>query len=208
MAHSSRSRSSASSRRPARGGGRPGAGPSRGGGNNTTLTVVAILLIGGVIGAVVILGGDKKKPTNNTTPVELTANSNVGREATPKPAKPTRSPPPPLSDAVKERAKSVAADIDGERKLGDALYDDAMRAKEKGDTDLWQKKLKEAARHFNAIKDRWNNEIIDSIMEEIPQSSDWDAEEVANHYLGKEGQLIAKALEKLAYIKKQIRLDE
>ncbi len=181
--------------------------PPRGGGGNPTLIVVAILLLGGVIAGVVVLGGRKDKGPPAAPPAELTAGTQVKRDAPAAPARPTRMPPPPLSEGVKELARGVAAAIDADRQRGDALYEEAMKAKDQGDTDLWQAKLKEAARHFNAIKDRWNNEIIDAIMLEIPASSDWDAEEVANHYLGKEGQLIAKALERLAYIKKQVRLD-
>ena len=52
----------------------------------------------------------------------------------------------------------------------------------------------------------WNDEIIAAIDEEIPNNPDWDAEQVANHYLGKEGAKVQRALERYAYIRKQVRM--
>jgi hypothetical protein len=169
--------------------------------------VAVLILVAGVV-AVVALTGKKKPAPKGPPPIELTGGSKVDK--TPRdtgPAKPERSPPPPLSDRVKTRAAEVVKEIEPLRVKGDALYEEAMKARSGGDEAAWQAKLKEASVHFAEIRDKWNEEIIDAIQEEIPATSDWDAEEVANHYLGREGQQISKALEHLAYIKKQIRMD-
>jgi hypothetical protein len=209
MAYASRSRSPRDAGRArsgrARNGGRGGA--RGGGGGNATLVIVALFIVGGGIAAIVLLGGDSKKKTPGPRPTELTADSTVPREARPGPAAPTRSPPPPLSEGVKAHAAEVAKEIAPLDIEAKGIYDEAMTAKAAGDEKTWQTKLKEAASVLGRIQERWNDEIIDAIQMEIPSTSDWDAEEVANHYLGAEGQKISKALELLAAVKKQIRLD-
>jgi hypothetical protein len=40
----------------------------------------------------------------------------------------------------------------------------------------------------------------------MPSSDHYDEEEVANHYLGREGSIVSKALSRLTDIKKQRRL--
>jgi hypothetical protein len=85
-------------------------------------------------------------------------------------------------------------------KRGKALYDEAMAARAAGKPEEWQEKLEEAAQALVEINDRWNEIVVS-----MPPSDHYDAEEVANHYLGKEGDTVRKAMQTMAAIKKSRR---
>ncbi len=184
----------------ARGGGRSRGG-SRGGGNNAMPMVIGIVVIIAVIGVIAVAVGSKAKKKEPYVSTELTADSNVEKPVAP--VKPQRSPPPNLPADVIASAKEVVLDAADKKARGDALYDEAMAAKAAGDRDTWQAKLKEASVLFNDIKESWNN-VIGDIEGLGVSNNDWDSEQLANHWLGKEGGKITKFLEPLAYIKKQL----
>ena len=148
-------------------------------------------------------GGKEQKP-RKPPPVELTGDSKVRKEPRkPKEPEETRLPPPDINPQILKTAQQIVEEILVIQQEADGIYKEAMQAKKDGDDTLWQRKLKEAKTRYADILDRWNEEIIS----QMPSNNDWNEEEVANHYLGKEGSQVNKALENLAYIKKQIRLD-
>ncbi len=212
MAHGTRRRRS-NERGSARGGrrstegGRARGGRSagrRGGGSNAGPIVATLVAVVAIIAVLVVVSGKRHKKKEAWVSDELTADSTVDQG--PAQAKrPERPPPPEISDEIRARAKQVIEEIQEDRAKGDALYNEGMAAKESGDRDLWEKKLKEAKGYFLNIRDRWN-EIEGMIDEKLPMGSPWGADEVANHWLGKEADKITKALEPLAYIKKQLGL--
>jgi hypothetical protein len=217
MAYGNRRRRSGG-RRPAgsrgggerRGGGsrRGGRPPARGGGSNATPTIVGIVLLVAVIGIVVLATSHKHgRAQAPDVSHELTGDSAVPDKTAQGPKKPERPAPPKLPDEILANAKRVVAEMVVDRKKGDALYDEAMRAKEKGDPDTWQAKLRQASLCYDRINDRWNSEVIEEIDQALPAHvpGNWDAEELANHWLGDEGNKVSAALKKLAYIKKQLR---
>ena len=201
---SSGGRSSGSAGRGGAGGGRRA--PARGGGGSNAMPIIVGIVILGAVVAVIALGaGGKKKPKEPYVSKELTADSNRGvTDKGGAPKRPERAPPPKIPLDIIETAKHIVAEMEEDKAQGDALYEEAMKAKTSGDRETWQAKLKEAAEHFGNIKERWNTEIIGEIDAALPSGCEWDAEEVANHWLGTEGGKVAKALERLAYIKKQL----
>ena len=217
MAYASRSRGGGGRSRggggrarggPARGRGRGGyrrGGYGGGGGNNATMVVIGVLFVGVVV-AIIIVATDKKKkpePPPQQPSTELTGDLRPVKPVEKEEPKDERMPPPEISEDLRESAKKIATDMVELGKQGDALYEEAMQAKQDGDDNLWQRKLKEAKAIFEDIREQWNEVIIGN----MPSNQDWDEEQVANHYLGKEGSKVAEALERLAYIKKQVRLD-
>jgi hypothetical protein len=205
-----RSRGSRGGRPSGAGGGRPRGGggrrgpPPRGGGSNPTPMILAGVLLVAVIAVIVVVAGkDKPKKKPDYVSTELTADSKVDK-APAMAKKPERAPPPEISKEIIERAKELVTEMEDDRTQGEALYDEAMTAKQSGNRDKWKAKLNEAKSHYLNIKEKWNEEIIEEILGELPPDCEWDAEEVANYYLGKEGGKVSKALERLAYIKKQL----
>ncbi len=164
---------------------------------------VALILLVGVIAIIVITsGGKKKKRKTEYVSDEITADTVIPKEEKSE-KKPDRPPPPDISPEIIEAAKGIVRDLKEDKDAADALYDEAMKAKEKGDLETWKDKLNEAKSHLLNILDKWN-EIIGDIGGELPMNCPYNEEEVANYHLGKEGQKISNALEKLAYIKKQL----
>ncbi len=166
--------------------------------------VVGIIAVVAVIAVVVVTSGKKSKKKEAWVSDELTADSNVPDQASKKKVV-QRSPPPEISDEIISTARELVANLDADREKGNALYDEGMAAKDK-DPDLWQAKLREAKDHFLKIRDAWN-EIEGLIEAELPMGTDWGADEVANHWLGKEAEKVNKAIERLAYLKKQLRMN-
>jgi len=164
--------------------------------------VVAVVAVIAIIAVFVVMGGKKHKKKETWVSEELNADSVVDKRPA-KAKKPERPPPPEISDEIRQLAKQVIEEIKDDRAKGDALYNEGMAAKDKGDRDTWEKKLNEAKNYFLNIRDRWS-EIEGMIDEQLPMGSPWGADEVANHWLGKEADKITKALEPLAYIKKQL----
>jgi hypothetical protein len=196
MAYSSRS--SRSSRPTSRGAGARGRpSPRRGG--NPGATIGAVVVVVGVIAAIAILtskGKDKPK----VAPTTVAPPPRTGAE---KPAEPQRPPPPPVSEEIKTQARTLVTEAQELAKQGESLYAEAVAAKNKGDDDLWQQKLREAQQPFQEILDRWN-EIIAQMPTDLPHG--WDEEEVANYWLGKEGDQITKMIGRAHDISKQLRL--
>jgi hypothetical protein len=194
------------------GGGRSGAGrgraPARGGGSNATAIGVGIVLLVGVIAIIAFVGGKKKNPAPAYVSEELTADSNVNKgDGAAKEA--PREPPPKISDALISNAKAILEQAREEEALGDALYEEAMNARRDGNEASWQDKLDKARSHYINIKEMWNDEIIAAVQEELeamPSDGGYDADQVANYWIGKEAGKITKMLDKLGMITKQQRM--
>ncbi|MDJ0523272.1 MAG: hypothetical protein QNJ90_14475 [Planctomycetota bacterium] len=164
--------------------------------------VIAIIAVVAVVGVIIATSGKKKKAREEYVSDELTADSNIPDQPD-RPQRPQRPPPPEISDEIVMMAKRVVEEMEEDRAKGNTLYDEGMAAKDKGDLDLWKQKLEEASGYFLNIRDRWN-EVEGAIDEALPMGTQWGADEVANHWLGTEAGKVNKALEPLAYIKKQL----
>jgi len=165
---------------------------------------VAICAVVGVIVLIVILSSGEKKKRQEYVSDELTGDTPI--EKGPLPPKEIRKPAPDISPEIIERARQIVDEMDPDREAGLAAYEEAMRAKQRNDLETWKAKLNEAKEFFLNIRDKWNDEVIGDIEGELPPNCDWDAEEVANYHLGKEGEKVSKALKTLAAIKKQLGL--
>lgn len=167
--------------------------------------VIAAIAVLAIIGVVIAMSGKKKKPREEYVSEELTSDSVVNDTGPAKPKLPERPPCPDISDEIITTAKEIVDWMDEELAEANKHYEEAMAAKSSGKEDEWQAKLHEARDHYLNIRERWNNEVIDEIQGELPMGCKWDAEEVANYHVGKEGGKITKALDRLAYISKQLR---
>jgi hypothetical protein len=155
-----------------------------------------------VIGVIAFAVGGKDKKKEPYVSTEMTADSRVDKADAP--VKPTRPPAPKLPADIISAAKDVVTDSADKKAQGDTLYDEAMKAKAAGDSETWQAKLHDAEALFIDIRDAWNG-VIGDIEGSGITTSDWDAEQLANRWLGKEGDKITRMMEPLAYIKKQLR---
>lgn len=192
----SRARSSRSSG--ARGGraNASGRAPSRRSSAGPTIAAAAVVL-GAVVLAIVVLGGGKDG--SGDTRARANAPGTTPAAGPSLPAVPSKLPPPPLPAHLRELAEQLAKDAPVLAKQGEAVYEEANRAKQAGQDDLWQEKLKEASAFFFEIQDRYNELIGD-----MPSNKDWeDPEELANHYLGDEAEAVRRAMNRLADIRKQ-----
>jgi hypothetical protein len=185
------------SRRPAR-----GAPPRRGGGGggNAAYVVAGLFVVGIIVALVVVMSGDKK-PKPPPAIVEAPPVAVAPPTASSVPPAATPPPFPPVDPKILEQARAVAKKSAEPAERAKAIYDEAMKARKGGDDALWQKKLLEADELLTTIQDEWNE-----VIQQMPSSKDYDEEEVANHYLGKEGQQITKALMLIPAIKKSLRL--
>ena len=187
-------------RRPTRGP-PPRRGGGGGGGGNTAGYLVAGLFVVGLVVLLIVLASGKKEPPPRAvdrTPEEAPAQP----AAPPKPKEPEAPPYPPVEPKVLEDARALVRRFAEPAARANALYDDAVKAKHAGNDDLWQKKLAEADELLEPINDEWNEKVI----ARMPASKDYDEEQVANHWLGKEGQELTRALRNLPAIKKSLRL--
>lgn len=164
------------------------------------MIVAGVLVL--VVIAVIVIASKPKKEKVPYESTELTADSNVAKSE--RPDKPTKSPCPQIPDDIMQMATQIVDEMGEKKSRADALYDDAMRAKQGGDRDLWKSKLNEAKDLYEDIKHRWNDEIIGELAGLDIANDDWDEEQIANHRLGKESEKVSKALERLAFIKKQL----
>ena len=199
MAQRSRSSRASRSSTSSRGGRRPAgrAAPARGsGGSGPTVAAVAIVLV--VLAGVVYFAtqGGKKNPTPPPPPEETLQPGPVETGPGEKP----RLPPPELPAHLKEEAQALVREARELRQQGEEIYKEANGAKQAGDEERWQEKLREAAGVLQGIKDGYN-----SLIEQMPENDDWDAEQVANHYLGAEADSISRAMQRLIDIQKQRR---
>jgi hypothetical protein len=171
-----------------------------GGGGNAAYVVAGLFVVGIIVALIVVMGGDKKKkPAPSVAAAPPAAPSTP--EARPVPSTPAPPPFPPLDPKVLEQARAVAKKSAEPAERAKAIYDEAMKARKSGDDALWQKKLLEADEILTVVQDEWNE-----VIQQMPTSKDYDEEEVANHYLGKEGQQITRALSLIPAIKKSLRL--
>lgn len=184
------------------GGGRRGGGRRGGGGGSNAMPMIIAGVAVVLVIVVIAFANKPKKQKEEYVSTELTADSKV--EKNDGPAKPTRTPCPELPSDIMDMAKQIVEEMVPKKEKADALYDEAMRAKNAGDRDTWTEKLKEAETLYNDIKYRWNEEIIGEISGLDLANDDWDEEQIANERLGRESEKVSKALERLAYIKKQL----
>lgn len=159
---------------------------------------MAAVLVLAVLGAVVFFAsqGKTKRVEPPAPPPETIQPAPVETAPGEKP----RMPPPPLPAHLQEQARELVKQARSLKTQGEAVYKEASAAKQAGDEDLWQAKLREAAGYFQQIKDGYN-----ALLEQVPGNDDWDEEEVANHYLGNEADSISRALGRLFDIQKQRR---
>ena len=167
--------------------------------------VIGAIAVLAIVGVVIVMSGKKAKPREEYVSEELTSDSQVTDNGPARPKLPERPPCPDISAEIIATAKEIVAWMDEELAEANKHYEDAMAAKNNGKEDEWQSKLHEARDHYLNIRERWNNEVINEIEGELPMGCKWDAEEVANHHVGKEGGKITKALDRLAYISKKLR---
>lgn len=193
-----------------RGGGNRGGGsrgrrraPPRGGGSNATAMGVAVILLIGVVAVIVLVSGGKKKRKPEFVSEEITADTKIAKKEKSE-KKPDRPPPPDISPEIIEAAKGLVTEMKEDQEAGDRLYDEAMTAKQSGNLEVWKEKLNEAKDHYLNIRDKWNDRVIAEIEGELPMGCPWDSEEVANYHLGSEGSKISRAIDRLAFIKKQL----
>ena len=158
--------------------------------------VVALVAI--VIILVVVMGGkDEPRPEAPSVPVSTTP---VGPAAKAGPVVKPAAPYPKIDDALISKAKALVKTFDAPAAAGDRLYDDGMRAKKSGDDKTWQKDMEEAMSKYQEIQDAWNE-----LIAQMPKSKDYDEEQVANYYLGHEGNQVTKYLTRLQAIRKTLR---
>jgi hypothetical protein len=99
------------------------------------------------------------------------------------------------------KAKALAKSFEAPAAEAQRLYDEGMKAKKAGDDATWQSKMSEASRVLQGVQDEWNELIL-----QLPQTKDYDQEQVANHYLGHEGNTVTRALTLLSNIHKTMRM--
>lgn len=163
--------------------------------------VMAILVVVGVIALVVFLSSGKKGGDKDTIRASTPSTTRPTNPGTSVPDAPKPPPYPEISMDLKKRAMTLATEAKELSKKGEAVYEEAMAARRDGNDDLWQEKLAEAGEYFYEIRELWNE-----LIAEMPASDHYDEEQVANHYLGREGSIVSKALSRLTDIKKQRRL--
>lgn len=171
---------------------------ARSGGSNNAMAVgVAAILVLGVVAAIILMSGgkDPNVPVPPASPPAPPSSAKVDG-----PSAPVRGPPPavPLAMILSARDKVKTFAAIAER--GKAAYAEAQAARSANDQELWQDKLREAGEYFGQINDEWN-EVIDA----LPEAKDWDKEDVANHYLGRESGDVTKMVEPLEGIRKSLR---
>lgn len=163
--------------------------------------VVAILVVVGVIALIVFLASGQGSKNEETLRASPTPTMHPTNPRASQPEAPEPPPYPAISMDIKRRAMDVANQAKELQKKGEAVYEEAMAARREDDQDLWQEKLAEANDYFYEIRELWNE-----LIAEMPSNEHYDEEQVANHYLGREGSIVSKALSRLADIKKQRRL--
>ncbi len=163
-------------------------------------TVVAVLVVAAVLVLVIVLAsGGKKRPEATPAQAAPTASTPAApayRNETGK----RRMPPPDLPPNLRKQAQDVVAKA---RELGpkiESLYQEAGRAQAAGNETLWQAKLREASRYCEQVMDAYND-----LIGQMPSNDDWDEEEVANHYLGAEADVVSRALRRYNAIRKDRR---
>jgi len=140
--------------------------------------LIAIVLIGGAA-AFFILGGKKKDETPKATP--QAPPSQQGPPFQSQPARPTerpKTPPPMPSVAIQEQIKDTGPLLQEIAARAQALYDEAMAARESGNDKLWQEKLGEARSAANEGIDIYNEVIVLNMT----SNSDYDEEEAALYF--------------------------
>lgn len=188
MAYGSSSRGS-SRGSPARGGG----GGSRGGGgaNNMMGYAVAVVLLAVVVVAVVVMSGKKKDAPKPPPPAPAPA-----APVAPTSGGPAPKPYPPVPDSTVSKGRDLVRTFQNDADKASRLYAESLKAKGAGDDTTWQSKLKEARALLENIKDQWN-EFVGG----LPSNRDWDSEDVAKHYLGRESGQVQTMLKPLAAMK-------
>ena len=161
--------------------------------------IAAVVLVVAVIGLVVFLGSnkDKKKPAEQADSSGWQPPPRTDNEPPP----PPRMDPPPMDEHIRGEAKELVKTYGELATEGKSLYEEALRARDVNDLDLYQEKLREAAFVYGEIKDSWNDIIM-----QMPSNDDWDEEQVMNHYLGNENEKVRRLQAPLKDITKQMTI--
>lgn len=177
MAYGSRERSSQGRSRSASGaryGGtaRGGAGGGRGS-NNAVAVVVAVVVLAAVVGLFVMLG-KKDKPKEEAAATSTTPVTQVPTGPKP-PEPPKKAPLPQLPADLVARAKALIPEFKEVSAKGTVLYNDALKAKDAGDSDTWQAKMEEAREMMKIARDKWIviEEEVQAIVERALPLQGW-----------------------------------
>ncbi len=187
--------------RSARSSSRGGYAPPRKSSAGPTIVAVVVVLVVVVV-MIVVMSGQKSKTKTERPSDDVMAHPHAANTppTTTVPQERPKLPPPPLPDNIRTEVAELAKEAPDLAKQGEAIYDEAIAAKDKGNDQVWEDKLQEAAQVFHQILDRYND-----ILGEMPTNQDWDEEQVANHYLGQDAETIRRATSRLHDIQKQRR---
>lgn len=175
---------------------RGGGSPRPSGGGNAVAYLAAAVVVALVVVLFISLGGKGKEKPAPEAPKPVAA----APTAAPKPAAPAEKPYPPLPEAKKREGADLAASFTKDIAEAERIYKESLKAKEAGDDAAWQAKLADVSRLANGINDRWNEFIVS-----LPESRDYDQEQVARHYFYKESGIAARAGKLLAAMKSDQR---
>ena len=180
--------------------GRGGSSYSKAGGGGGSTNAVAyafavIIVVGIVVVVIATSGGKKPTPVPARPPVDSVPVPVVTR-----PVKPGEKPYPPMPAAKVDEARRLVATFDADAAKGDRLYDESLKAKKAGNDAEWQSKLKEARSLLENIRDKWNDFIAT-----LPNTSDYDVEQVTAHYFSTENGKVTRLTKKLAAMKSDER---
>ncbi len=173
---------------------------SRKGGSNNALAYGAAGLVLAVVVVLVMTLKGGKKPEPQKTDVG-SAPPTAQPTTPPPPTKPAEAPYPAVDPQIITDAKALVKTFEGPAALAQRLYDEGLRAKQAGDDATWQSKMEEASQHLTEIQDQWNE-----LIQRMPTSKSYDEEQVANHVLGREGNVVNRALSLLSAIHKTQRM--
>jgi hypothetical protein len=161
-----------------------------------TAYAVAGVLVVLVIVIVMVMSGKKKepKPPSPTTPAPKAPVVDTT------PAKPAEKPYPPVAESILNKGRELANTFEKDSNKATELYAESTKAHKAGDDKTWQSKLKEARALLENINDQWNAWIAT-----LPNSRDYDTDDVAKHYLPSESGRVQKYVKLLASTKSDER---
>ncbi|MGE0193364.1 MAG: hypothetical protein AB7T63_15140, partial [Planctomycetota bacterium] len=178
-----------------------------GGSGGLVAGLLAFVLSGGAA-AFFILGGKKKDETPKTTPQAPPSSQGPPISSQPKgPTERPKTPPPMPSVAIQEQIKATGPQLQDLVVRAQALYDEAMAARESGNDKLWQDKLSEARAAASEGNEIYNNVIIANMT----SNDDYNEEEAAQYFINKGERWIdgpAKAIAKIQDVMSKMKASQ